>query len=249
MGGREERMHRLAVVGLVAFFLVGALVPSGAVSLTDVPRAGSFGVAGDAGAELGLSVADCVEKNAVDPLVAVTNGLQSAVTVTVTLDDPAIGTLFAGNASGSSVSVDLPVGGSDTVFVEATVGGPYPRSFSFDVDGVGEGASVDAARDSMVDNNCRSSTPTPTATPAPTNEQPVADFTVARSNPAKVDVDGSPSSDPDGTIDSYDWDVGADGTVDATGQTAKLNADTGTPVTLVVTDDDGATNSTTKTAP
>lgn len=93
-------------------------------------------------------------------------------------------------------------------------------------------------------------TATPTATPAPGNQAPTADFTYTRNNPNKVDLDGSLSSDPDGTITSWEWDVGDDGTVDYTGETVS-NADVpqGTLVSLTVTDNDGATNSTTKTVP
>jgi PKD repeat protein len=67
------------------------------------------------------------------------------------------------------------------------------------------------------------------------------------------DVDsGSPvtftssSSDPDGSIASYEWDFDGNGTTDATGPTASRAWDhPGTPtVTLTVTDDEGAKRST-----
>jgi len=95
-------------------------------------------------------------------------------------------------------------------------------------------------------------TPTPTATPtpAPTNQPPVADFTYSRTKQNKVDLDGTPSFDSDGTVATYEWDVGNDGSVDYTGQTVNdAIVHTGTVVELTVTDDDGATNSTTKTIP
>ena len=76
------------------------------------------------------------------------------------------------------------------------------------------------------------------------NDPPTADFTWSRrGNSNNVDVDGSPSSDPDGSIVTYQWDVGADGTIDATGQTATISAPDGTLVRLTVTDDDNATAS------
>jgi hypothetical protein len=90
------------------------------------------------------------------------------------------------------------------------------------------------------------STPTATPTPTPTsgNQRPAAEFTTDRKGrSSNVDLDGSPSTDPDGSIVSYRWDVGNDGSIDHTGETVE-NADVpqGALVRLVVTDDDGATD-------
>jgi PKD repeat protein len=72
------------------------------------------------------------------------------------------------------------------------------------------------------------------------NQAPVAAFTTNATN-LKVDVDGSGSSDPDGTIASYAWTFQGGGT--ATGATASYTFPaTGTyTIGLTVTDDDGAT--------
>ncbi|PZR54413.1 hypothetical protein DNL40_04900 [Xylanimonas oleitrophica] len=72
------------------------------------------------------------------------------------------------------------------------------------------------------------------------NVAPVAAFVPAVTG-LRVDVDATASHDPDGTIESYEWDLG-DGTT-ATGATAsRTYAAAGTyTVTLTVTDDDGAT--------
>ena len=77
------------------------------------------------------------------------------------------------------------------------------------------------------------------------NVAPTAAFT-SSTNALKVDVDGSGSSDSDGTIVSYAWDFGDGGS--ATGATAsRTYAAAGTyAVKLTVTDDKGATNSITK---
>jgi len=77
------------------------------------------------------------------------------------------------------------------------------------------------------------------------NQAPTASFTATPTNLA-VAVDGTASSDPDGTIASYAWDFGdgATGTGSTTSHTYG-SADTYT-VKLTVTDDGGATASTTK---
>ncbi|MFC4406579.1 PKD domain-containing protein [Haloarchaeobius iranensis] len=79
---------------------------------------------------------------------------------------------------------------------------------------------------------------------------PTASFTASPSSPTTRDtlsVDASGSTDSDGTIASYEWEFG-DGTT-ATGQTASHSyGQPGTyTVTLTATDDDGLTDSTTRT--
>jgi PKD repeat protein len=85
-----------------------------------------------------------------------------------------------------------------------------------------------------------------TTTNPPVNKVPVASFTTAPTDLA-VAVDGSASSDPDGTVAGYSWDFG-DGST-GTGVTAsRTYAAAGTyTVKLTVTDDKGATGFTTKT--
>ena len=75
------------------------------------------------------------------------------------------------------------------------------------------------------------------------NQPPVASFTSSTSG-LQVSVDGSGSSDPDGTVASYDWSWG-DGSSDGSGSTATHRyAASGTyTVKLTVTDNDGATDS------
>ncbi|WP_135661509.1 PKD domain-containing protein [Halorhabdus rudnickae] len=77
------------------------------------------------------------------------------------------------------------------------------------------------------------------------NTTPNASFRVDPSDPAPGDIvtfDAADSSDADGTVDSYEWDLG-DGN-SATGQTVTNSYESGEyTVTLTVTDDDGATDS------
>lgn len=85
------------------------------------------------------------------------------------------------------------------------------------------------------------------------NESPEASFTVSDPEPRvgeKVTFDASGSSDPDGDIENYLWDFGADGGSEKTGQQVEWRfeaADT-TGVQLTVTDSDGAEVSTKREA-
>ncbi|HEX9645005.1 MAG TPA: PKD domain-containing protein, partial [Acidimicrobiia bacterium] len=75
------------------------------------------------------------------------------------------------------------------------------------------------------------------------NQAPTASFTVSCTL-LECDFDGTGSSDPDGTIDLYDWDFGdGDGGNGATASHTYRDGDTYT-VTLTATDDDGATDDT-----
>lgn len=84
------------------------------------------------------------------------------------------------------------------------------------------------------------------AAPAPTNTSPTASITHSETG-LSTTVNGSGSSDPDGTIASYDWNWG-DGTTHGTGATPSAHA-YATPgtytITLTVTDNLGATGTTT----
>lgn len=77
------------------------------------------------------------------------------------------------------------------------------------------------------------------------NTAPVASFTSSIAG-LVVTVDGSGSSDADGTIASYSWDFGDGGTATGATPAAHTYATGGTYVVkLTVTDNDGASNSTT----
>ncbi|WP_440006079.1 PKD domain-containing protein [Halomicrococcus sp. SG-WS-1] len=84
---------------------------------------------------------------------------------------------------------------------------------------------------------------------APPNQSPTAAFSGPSNAQTgeQVTFDASASTDPDGSIASYEWDFG-DGTT-ATGESVVHTFDSAGEyeVTLTVTDDDGATTTTTKT--
>ncbi|MGM0591376.1 MAG: PKD domain-containing protein [Halobacteriota archaeon] len=84
------------------------------------------------------------------------------------------------------------------------------------------------------------------------NTPPTAAFDYSPANPTTgepVTLDASASTDSDGQLTSYEWDVDGDGQTDLTGETASHTFETNGShtVTLTVGDDAGATDSVTKT--
>ena len=77
----------------------------------------------------------------------------------------------------------------------------------------------------------------------PANQPPVAAFTYTTSG-LTADFDASASSDPDGTIVSYEWDFGDEKTGSGVAASHAYAAAGTYPVTLTVTDDDGAIDET-----
>ena len=87
-------------------------------------------------------------------------------------------------------------------------------------------------------------------TPVP-NQPPIANFTYSPEKPVvnqSVTFDASSSYDPDGNITNYEWDFGDGNITNTTEEKIKHSySEAGSyKVTLTVTDDKGATNSTTK---
>ncbi|MFW6104426.1 MAG: PKD domain-containing protein [Candidatus Bipolaricaulota bacterium] len=85
----------------------------------------------------------------------------------------------------------------------------------------------------------------------PTNQPPLARFSYSPTNPSvneRVRFDGSDSSDPDGSISRWEWDLDGDGNVEATGRTiyTRYRSAGRVRVRLTVRDNDGATSSTTQ---
>jgi hypothetical protein len=84
------------------------------------------------------------------------------------------------------------------------------------------------------------------------NTQPSPSFTVTPVNPAvdeSVDFDASGSTDTDGTIQQYEWDVDDDSKYELTGEQATFSFSSSGEVSIMlrVTDDTGATATTEET--
>ncbi|MCL3861290.1 PKD domain-containing protein [Actinotalea sp. K2] len=153
--------------------------------------------------------------------------------------------VFSSSVSDLAVSVD----GSGSSDPDGTVAG-YAWDFGDGATGAGVTASHTYAtsgtytvRLTVTDNAGATGTTTrqvSVAGPPPANQVPVAVFSSSVSDLA-VSVDGSGSSDPDGTVAGYAWDFG-DGATGAGVTASHTYAAAGTyTVTLTVTDNQGAT--------
>jgi len=99
----------------------------------------------------------------------------------------------------------------------------------------------------VTDNSGATNSLTKAVTVTAGNQPPVAAFTVTATG-LSVAVNGSGSSDPDGTITAYTWAFG-DGATGSGITTQHTFASAGSyKVTLTVTDNLGATNAVTKVA-
>jgi len=80
------------------------------------------------------------------------------------------------------------------------------------------------------------------------NNPPIADFTYSPSSPNDLDIIHftDQSTDSDGTIGSWSWDFGDEGTSTLQNPTYEYTADETYHVTLTIIDDDGASNSISK---
>ena len=173
------------------------------------------------------------------------DGATSSITkdVTVSAVNVAPEASFTSTATLLSASFDAS-GSSDS---DGSITG-YSWSFGDDTDGVGVTPSHDYAEAgtytvtlTVTDDDGSTDTATESVTVSAANSAPVSFFTASVTG-LSVQVDGSGSTDSDGTIATYAWDFGGERT--ATGRTAMHTfANSGTyAVSLTVTDDDGATH-------
>jgi hypothetical protein len=143
---RTVRILPLAVL-LVAVLFVGATVlPAASYSTGDVGREASLGVADDPQAILGLDTASGVRIGHTDRLVVVTNNLDGAATVTVTLSGDSAtkaDLVVDGSNAGDEYTVDLNRFESSTVDVSVGNDTSYVgESIVFDTSA--DGIDIDA---------------------------------------------------------------------------------------------------------
>jgi len=185
------------------------------------------------------------------------------VTLTVTDDDGATGTIATSKIVGNKSPVAIFSESAENVHVDESIS--FNAAESHDPDGTivnyswdfgdGNTATGVTVSHAYADNGLYSVTLTVTdndgatasahATKTVMNRQPVASFTETAetvSTDETVSFDASDSSDPDGSIVDYSWDFG-DG-VKGTGVSVQhaYSQDGTYTVTLTVTDDDGATD-------
>ena len=97
----------------------------------------------------------------------------------------------------------------------------------------------------VTDDDGASDTETHTVQVGPTNQPPVASFTISPPSPGVLEwvrFDGSSSYDPDGSISSYSWNFGDGNTGSIVAPYNRFAAPGTYTVTLTVTDDDGASD-------
>jgi len=104
----------------------------------------------------------------------------------------------------------------------------------------------------VTDSHGATDTVTRTISVEASNSEPSAEFNYSPSSPQvgeSVTFDGSASTDSDGSVVSYQWDFGGDGTVDMISVMPQYTfTEAGEyTVTLTVADDDGATDTVTRT--
>lgn len=148
----------------------------------------------------------------------------------------------------------------DTGYVSEskTVNLSPPESLHFDLDRVEMDVGPDLDRieaahpDTIAEDAERIEPGSTLISPGTGNAAPEAGMTVSTQRPVtgdRVIFNASPSSDPEGSLARYEWDVDGDGRTDATGRTANHTyADPGAKqVTLTVTDSAGNTDSAVRT--
>ncbi len=162
------------------------------------------------------------------------------------------------SADKSSGTASMPVAFDASASTDPDPGDSLSYAWDFGDNTSGNGISITHTFDNpgsytvtltVTDSHGLSDSTTLTVT-AGENQTPEARFTIDRNRaflPASFQLDASGSSDPDGTIASYNWDFG-DGST-GSGQTAEHVYETegSYTITLTVTDDKGAEDSTSQT--
>lgn len=231
----------LGVAALLVAAAVAGVIATTGFSLVQADRTVEADVVPDGYGALKMAITECVVDGKKTQLIAATNLLGVDATMTVSLHQGSVGTLYAAGGSGDTVTFSLGVGQTEEVDFKSETGGTFPQTFDYDIDTAATPISMSGVRSATIEKNkCDGS--------GGTNTPPTADFTYDRKGKgSKIQLDGSASSDPDSSIETWEWDYDADGTIDATGKKINTNLPAGTDVTLIVTDDLGASDSVTKT--
>jgi hypothetical protein len=172
---------------------------------------------------------------------AQTNAPPDATDVTVSTGpgEPVSAQFAATDPDGDALSYTVPLTPErGTVTVDGASFTYTPNSFSGTesfIYQVGDGAATDSATVTVRVNGAPTAAVTASSQSLNTGES--------------VTFDANESSDADGTVVSYEWDVDGDGTFERTGETVVHAFETGgsQAVTVRVTDDDGATDTATAT--
>lgn len=193
------------------------------------------------------------------------------VTLTVTDDDGATGfttrTVSVGDVANTPPTADFswsptnPSAGDQVTFDASDSSDPDGTIASYEwtvnnqtLTGQSVTVAFDAAGDydvqlTVVDDDGASDSLVQTVSVGETNSPPTADFTWSPADPVageEVTLDASGSSDPDGTIASYEWAVNNQ-TLTGAVVTTTFDVAGNYDVQLTVTDDEGATGTLTQT--
>ncbi|MDS0258047.1 PKD domain-containing protein [Haloarcula sp. S1CR25-12] len=186
--------------------------------------------------------------------------IQTAETTPQAGEDSGATTAAAINTSSATVGEAVTFDASNSTDVDGDI-----TSYRWDFDGDGttdatgptnthsyESNGTHRATLTVTDETGNTETTTVNVTVTETNDAPTAAITAAPASPTvgeNVMIDALNSTDADGAIESYEWDLDGDGTTDETGTfVGHVYERAGThELTLTVTDDDGAVNTTTMT--
>lgn len=120
---RTVRALPLTVLLIAVIFVGATVLPAASYSTGDIDRGAALGVADDLQAIIGLDTASSVRIGHTDQLVVVTNNLDSAATVTVTLSDDSAtkaDLVVDGVNVGDEYTVDLDRSESSIIDVSVT---------------------------------------------------------------------------------------------------------------------------------